>query len=99
MFEFAPYHIALAALGFAIVLAYWLPRFVSGREPAASALLIGFGALFFGTMPGMPAAISPIELPRPWEVVSELTVIVGLFAARRRAASTPSASPSRRKPG
>jgi hypothetical protein len=30
MFGFSSYHILLTALGLAIVLAYWLPRFVSG---------------------------------------------------------------------
>ncbi len=40
MFEFSPYHMALAVLGCGLIVAYWLPRFVSGREPAASTLLI-----------------------------------------------------------
>ncbi len=39
MYELSNYHLALAAAGLAIVLAYWLPRFFSVREPAASALL------------------------------------------------------------
>jgi len=84
MFGFSSYHILLAALGLAIILAYWLPRFVSGREPAASALLIGLGLLIFGWIPGMPDAISPIDTPKPWEIVSELTVIVGLFGVGLR---------------
>ena len=84
MFGFSSYHILLTALGLAIVLAYWLPRFVSGREPAASALLIGLGFVIFGWLPGMPEAISPITTPKPWEVVSELCVIVGLFGAGLR---------------
>lgn len=84
MFEFSPYHLALAAFGLAIILAYWLPRFISGREPAASALLIGFGLLAFGWIPGMPAAIDPISLPQPWEKVSELCVVIGLFGVGLR---------------
>lgn len=84
MYEFNSYHILLAALGLAIILAYWLPRFVSGREPAASALLIGLGFAIFGWIPGMPAALSPIETPKPWEILSELTVIVGLFGVGLR---------------
>jgi NhaP-type Na+/H+ or K+/H+ antiporter len=84
VYEFNSYHILLAALGLAIILAYWLPRFVSGREPAASALLIGLGFVIFGWIPGMPAALSPIDTPKPWEVVSELTVIVGLFGVGLR---------------
>ena len=85
MFELAGYHIVLAAFGLAVILAYWLPRFVSGREPAASALLIGLGFLVFGWVPGMPQAIDPIALPKPWEVVSELCVVIGLFGVGLRA--------------
>ncbi|MCR5875052.1 sodium:proton antiporter [Phenylobacterium sp. J426] len=84
MFEFSAYHVLLAALGMAIILAYWLPRFFSGREPAASGLLIGLGWLTFGWIPDMPQAMSPITAPRPWEVVSELCVIVGLFGVGLR---------------
>ena len=84
MFELAGYHIVLAAFGLAVILAYWLPRFVSGREPAASALLIGLGFLAFGWVPGMPQAIDPIALPKPWEVVSELCVVIGLFGVGLR---------------
>lgn len=84
LFEFSGYHILLAALGLAIILAYWLPRFVSGREPAASALLIGLGFVIFGWLPGMPEAISPISTPKPWEIASELCVVVGLFGVGLR---------------
>ncbi|HEY9217541.1 MAG TPA: cation:proton antiporter [Phenylobacterium sp.] len=84
MFEFSTYHLALAALGTAIILAYWLPRFFSGREPAASALLIGLGWLMFGWIPGLPAALDPVASPKPWEVVSELCVISGLFGVGLR---------------
>lgn len=84
MFKFEAYHVLLAAMGAAIILAYWLPRFISGREPAASALLIGAGFLAFSWIPGMPAALDPTEVPRPWELVSELCVIVGLFGTGLR---------------
>lgn len=84
MFELSSYHVLLAALGVAIILAYWLPRFFSGREPAASALLIGLGFLIFGWIPGMPEAISPVTSPKVWEVVSELCVIAGLFGVGLR---------------
>jgi sodium/hydrogen antiporter len=84
LFELSSYHLLLAALGLAIILAYWLPRFFSGREPAASALLIGLGALLFGWMPGLPEAVSPLLAPKPWEIVSELCVILGLFGVGLR---------------
>lgn len=84
MYELSSYHLLLAAFGIVIILAYWLPRFISGREPAASALLIGLGLVAFGWIPGMPDAIDPIALPKPWEVVSELCVIAGLFGVGLR---------------
>ncbi len=34
MFGFESYHILLAAVGVSIILSFWLPRFISGREPA-----------------------------------------------------------------
>jgi NhaP-type Na+/H+ or K+/H+ antiporter len=73
------YHVALAASGASIIFAYWVPRFFSGREPAASALLILAGAIGFTLLPGMPAAVDPRTAPRLWELTSELAVIVALF--------------------
>lgn len=84
MFEFSSHHILLAALGVAIILAYWLPRFFSGREPAASALLIGLGWAIFGWIPGLPAALSPLEAAKAWEIGSELCLIFGLFGVGLR---------------
>ena len=84
MYGFEAYHVLLAALGAGIILAYWLPRFVSGREPAASALLLLVGLAGFAVVPGMPAALDPVENPRPWEFASELALIVGLFGVGLR---------------
>lgn len=84
MFGFEAYHILLAAVGAAIVLSYWLPRLLSGREPAASALLIFGGFVAFQAVPGMPQALNPVENPRVWEVFAELAVIIGLFGAGLR---------------
>ena len=84
MFELSGYHLLLAAFGLTVIVAYWMPRLISGREPAASALLIGFGLLTFGFIPGMPTAIDPISLPKPWEIVSELCVVIGLFSVGLR---------------
>lgn len=84
MFGFDQYHILLAALGGAIILSYWLPRFVSGREPAASALLILTGFLLFGLAPEMRESMDPTRNPRPWEVAAELCVIIGLFGTGLR---------------
>lgn len=84
MYEISPYHLLLAALGVVIILAYWAPRQISRNEPPASALLIGLGFLAFGLIPGMPDAIDPIALPKPWEVISELCVVAGLFGVGLR---------------
>lgn len=78
-FGFASYHVLLAGCGLAIVLAYWLPSYLSGREPAASGLLILGGLMVFGLLPGVPEALSPLDRPGLWELASELAVIIALF--------------------
>ena len=78
------YHLALAAVGGAIILAYWLPRWVSRREPAASGLLILLGMAAFALVPGVPVVPDPRTDPHPWEVVAELTVIIALFGTGLR---------------
>ena len=65
MYEIAPYHLLLAAVGLIIIFAYWFPRLISRNEPPASALLIGLGFAGFGWILRMPAAIDPISLPKP----------------------------------
>lgn len=84
MFGFDPYHVLLATAGFAIIVSYWSPRFISGREPAASALLVLSGFVAFAWVPGMPEAISPLDSPRVWEIAAELCVIIGLFGTGLR---------------
>ena len=83
-FGLSGYHLALAAVGGAVILAYWLPRFVSRREPAASGLLILLGMAGFSLVPGVPVVPDPRADPHSWEVVAELTVIVALFGAGLR---------------
>lgn len=83
MFEFSTYHIVLLTLGIIIVIAYWLPRFVSGREPAASALLIGLGFAAV-SLTGTTELIDPVASPKLWQFVSELCVLMGLFGVGLR---------------
>lgn len=80
LFSLDSYHIALAVIGVIIIAARWLPRLFSSREPAAAALMILFGAAAT-LVPGMPTLPDPRANPLPWELVSELTVIVALFGA------------------
>ncbi len=84
MLEISAYHLVLVALGGAVVLAYWLPRFVSSREPATAALMIGLGWLMSSLAPGVSDAISPLTAPRQWEVVCEICVVTGLFGVGLR---------------
>ena len=84
MFELSGYHLLLTALGLAVLLAYWFPRLFSAREPAAAGLLIGLGLLMFGWVLGAAASINPITVPAPWERLSELCVIAGLFGVGLR---------------
>ena len=79
MYEFSSYHIVLAIVGCAILLSHWLPRWISGREPAASALLIAAGYVFFTFVPSAPSAFNPINEPKIWEMTSEICVVIGLF--------------------
>ncbi|MFN3620831.1 cation:proton antiporter [Sphingorhabdus sp.] len=79
MFEFSSYHIVLTIVGCAILFAHWLPRWISGREPAASALLIGAGYLSFAFIPGTPSPFNPVNAPKVWEMTSEICVVIGLF--------------------
>ena len=78
------YHIALAVIGVIVILARWLPRLVSRREPAAAPLMILFGAAAALLIPGVPTMPDPRQAPLSWELLSELTVIVALFGAGMR---------------
>lgn len=91
-FDFSGYHLALAAVGGAIILAYWLPRWVTRREPAASGLLILLGMAAFALVPGVPEVPDPRVTPAPWEVVAEITVIIALFGTGLRIDSLSSLS-------
>lgn len=84
MFGFDSFHILMAATGAVIILSYWMPRFLSGREPAASAALVFLGLAAFALVPGIPAAVDPLENPVVWEVTAELCVIIGLFGTGLR---------------
>ena len=83
-FEISPYHVTLACVGLVIILAFWTPRLFSRREPAAAPLMILFGAAASYALAPFPILPDPRETPKPWELASELTVIVALFGTGLR---------------
>jgi len=83
-FSLSPYHITLVAIGLIVILARWLPRLVSRHEPAAAPLMILFGAGATLLFPNLPTFPDPKTTPLPWEVISELAVIIALFGAGMR---------------
>lgn len=84
MFELSPFHISVAAVGAAIIFAFWLPRLVSGREPAAAPLLLALGALAGLLVPGLADAVDPIAHAHGWEIASEIAVVIALFGTGLR---------------
>ena len=74
-----PVPLLFAALGAVILAAHWLPRFFSGREPAAAPLLLAAGAVLGLTLPGAVTGVDPVAHPALWQRVTELAVLVSLF--------------------
>ncbi|QQA44312.1 cation:proton antiporter [Pelagovum pacificum] len=83
-FGFDSYHLTLAVLGLVVILARWVPRLVSQREPAAAPLMLLFGATASLLLPEVTLLPDPRSAPLAWELASELTVIVALFGAGLR---------------
>lgn len=79
-FEFSPYHVLFAAVGAAIFLAHWLPRLLFRRDASSAAFLMLLGMLAYVYVPNMPSALDPTQGPRVWEAISEVVLIVVLFA-------------------
>lgn len=83
-FSFSSYHQILTIVGMIVILSRWFPRLLSSREPAAAPLMILFGALAVVLIPDLPAPPDPRDMPKIWEIVAEITVIVALFGAGMR---------------
>ena len=72
-FGLSSYHLLLAAVGAAVILARWLSRLVFTREPAAAPLMIllgAAGASMLPGLPGLPAMPDPRETPLSWKLAS-----------------------------
>lgn len=83
-FGLSPTHLFMAAIGAAIFVAYLLPGIKFMRAASSSAILMIFGLVTFAFIPGMPPALDPTVSPRIWELISEIVVIVVLFATGLR---------------
>lgn len=77
-------HTLLAVLGAAVFVAYLLPRLAFMRAASSSAILMILGLGAFAFIPGMPAPLDPTREPFIWEIISEMAVIVVLFATGLR---------------
>lgn len=90
MSETAPFfglsqmHILMAAVGAAVFIAYLLPRIIFNRTALSSAVLMILGLVIFNLIPGMPKVPDPTVSPAIWEIISEIVVIVVLFATGLR---------------
>jgi NhaP-type Na+/H+ or K+/H+ antiporter len=73
----------MAAIGAAIFAAYWFPRLVFPRAASSAALLMVVGLATYTIVPGMEA-LDPTTSPRLWEMISEIVLIVVLFATGLR---------------
>ncbi|MFC6671501.1 cation:proton antiporter [Marinobacterium aestuariivivens] len=82
-FDLSAYHMLMAAIGAAIFAAYWLPRLVFPRATSSAALLMIVGLVTYSIVPGMEA-LDPTTSPRLWEMISEIVLIVVLFATGLR---------------
>lgn len=84
MISLSPVDVALICAGAGIILAYWLPRLVSGREPAATPLLIAAGAGIGLAFPGFADRIDPVRNSGIWYTASAVTVAIALFGSGLR---------------
>lgn len=65
-------------------MAYLLPRIIFKGAASSSAALMILGLVIFNVIPGMPVVPDPTTSPVLWEVISEIVVIVVLFATGLR---------------
>lgn len=82
--DLAPQHVLMAVMGAAVFLAYLAPRILFRRAAASSAALMLLGVVGFGFVPGMPGALDPTAAPLLWERITEIAVIIVLFATGLR---------------
>lgn len=83
-FVLSPIHVLMSVFGAAVFVAYLVPRISFLRATSSSAILMTFGLLAFSFLPGMPDVLDPTVSPRVWETISEIVVIVVLFATGLR---------------
>lgn len=82
-FGLSAYHILMAAIGAAIFASHWLPRLAFPRAASSAALLMIVGLVTYSVLPRMEA-LDPTTSPALWERISEIVLIVVLFATGLR---------------
>lgn len=82
-FDLSAYHILMAAIGAAIFASHWLPRLAFPRAASSAALLMIVGLVTYTIVPRMEA-LDPTTSPALWERISEIVLIVVLFATGLR---------------
>lgn len=83
-FGLSQMHILMASVGAAVFIAYLLPRMILKGAASSSVVLMVLGLVIFNFIPGMPRVSDPTSSPVLWEVISEIVVIVVLFATGLR---------------
>ncbi|QMW23337.1 cation:proton antiporter domain-containing protein [Sandaracinobacteroides saxicola] len=76
--------ILLAVAGLAVIVAHWVPRLFTRREPSATPLLLLGGMLIGLLLPEVAETIDPARSHGLWERVTEACVIVSLFGTGLR---------------
>ncbi|USZ72608.1 cation:proton antiporter [Natronosalvus halobius] len=74
------YEIALIVVAFAIVGAVLLPRFLTDKPLSLPMIYVGFGAVLFWIVPGLPT-LDPVANSGVTERLTELVVILALMGA------------------
>ncbi len=75
-----PYIVFLACLGLIILAVSWLPLLLRDLPLSLPILCVAFGFVAF-SLPGVSAAVDPLDQPVITERVCELVVIIALLGA------------------
>jgi len=83
-FGLSPWHGLMAVIGGALLMSLWLPSRLLKPAPSGTSLLMATGCLVALAFPALPQAFNPMDAPLIWEKLTEIVVIVVLFATGLR---------------